>query len=53
MEFHTWQFHFQAFLTVWKFTEVIEQTSEADLPATASTTLSTDEAMQHKQTLAK
>ena len=39
--------------TVWKFTEVIEQTSKSDLPATVSTTLSMHEAMQQKQTLAK
>ena len=39
MEFHTWWFHFQAFLTVWKFTEVIEQTSEADLPAMRAPTM--------------
>ena len=31
-EFQTWWFHFQAFATVWKFAEVIEQTAEADLP---------------------
>ena len=52
-DFHTWWFCFQVFSTVWKFTEVIEQTSESDLPATVSTTLSMNEAMQQKQTLAK
>ena len=52
-EFHTWWFHFQVFATVWKFTEVIEQAAEADSPATASTALSMDDAIQCKQTLAK
>ena len=53
MDFHTWWLQFQVFATVWKFAEVIEQTSEADLPATASTTLSMNEEMQCKQTLVK
>ena len=52
-EFHTRWFHFQVFATVWKFTEVIEQAAEADSPATASTALSMDDAIQCKQTLAK
>ena len=49
---HIWWFHFQVFATVWKFAEAIDRTSEPDLPATASRTLSMNEVMQQKQTLA-
>ena len=53
MYFHTWWFCFQVLATVWKFVEAIERTAEADLPATASTTLSKNEATQHNETLTK
>ena len=52
-EFHTWWFCFQAFATVWKFAEAVEQLSEADLPATASMSLLMNEETKWKQTLAK
>ena len=52
-DFHTWWFHFQAFAMVWKYAEAIERTSEPDLPSTASATLSTNEATQRKEMLAK
>ena len=52
-EFQTWWFHFQAFATVWKFSEAIEQTAEKDLPDTASTELVKDEEPQCKQMLVK
>ena len=53
MDFHTWWFCFQAFAMVWKFMEAIDRTPKTDLPSTASTTLSTNEATQRKQIPAK
>ena len=53
MDFHTWWFCFQAFAMVWKFMEAIDRTPKTHLPSTASTTLSTNEATQRKQILAK
>ena len=53
MDFHTWWFCFQVFAMVWKIMEAIERTSKPDLPRTTSATVSTNEATQREQMLAK
>ena len=53
MGFHTWWFPFQVFARVWKFVEAIDRTPKTDLPSTASTALSMNEAIPRKQMLAK
>ena len=47
------QFYFHAFMTVWKFSEAIGKTHEADLPATAAAALSSEDVKKKHQMVAK
>ena len=53
MVFHTLWFHFHAFATIWKLSEPIGKTPEADSPATVAAALSSDDAEKKCQLVAK